>query len=382
MSTHRSTWMDKDLDQVAELARNFFTKVCAPNETRWGKQQHVDREVWNKAGELGLLCASIPEEYGGGGGNFAHEAVLAIEQVRALAPSFGGGLHSGIVAHYINSYGTEDQKQNWLPKMATGEMVAAVAMTEPGTGSDLQSITTRAGKDGDDYLINGAKTFISNGLLCDLVLVVAKTANDGGIGDVSLIGVETRDLPGFSRGRNLEKVGQHGQDTVELNFSDVRVPRSNVLGGTEGQGFIQLMQQLPQERLLLAIAAAVTVEKAVELSVAYAKERTAFGKPLFSYQNTKFVLAECDTLATVCWTYLDDCIEKHLADEFDITAAAKAKWWLTEQQCVVVDRCVQIFGGYGYMVEYPIARMYADSRIQKVYGGANEIMKELIARSL
>jgi acyl-CoA dehydrogenase len=374
--------MDKDLDQVAELARNFFTKVCAPNEERWGKQQHVDRDIWYKAGELGLLCASIPEEYGGGGGNFAHEAILAIEQVRALAPSFGGTVHSGIVAHYINAYGTEEQKRSWLPKMASGEMVAAIAMTEPGTGSDLQSITTKASKDGDYYVINGAKTFISNGLLCDLVIVVAKTGSDGGIGDMSLIGLETTDLPGFSRGRNLEKVGQHGQDTLELNFEDVRVPQSNLLGGTEGQGFIQLMQQLPQERLLLAVSAAATVEKAVQVTVAYAKERTVFGKPIFNYQNTKFVLAECDTLATVCWAFLDDCIEKHLASELDSTAAAKAKWWLTEQQCIVVDRCVQVFGGYGYMIEYPIARMYADSRIQKIYGGTSEIMKELIARSL
>jgi acyl-CoA dehydrogenase len=382
VTAHRSSWMDKDLDQVAELARNFFEKYCTPDEERWGKQQHVDRDVWYKAGELGLLCASIPEEYGGGGGTFAHEAVIAIEQVRALAPSFGGLLHSCIIAHYISSYGTEEQKQNWLPKMASGEIVAAIAMTEPGTGSDLQGIKTRAVKDGDDYVINGSKTFISNGFLCDLVIVVAKTANEGGINDVSLIGVETKDLPGFSRGRNLEKVGQHGQDTLELNFEDVRVPQSNLIGEAEGMGFIQLMQQLPQERLILAVSAAATVEKAVEVSVAYAKERTAFGKPIFNYQNTKFVLAECDTLATVCWAFLDDCVEKHLAGELDITAAAKAKWWLTEQQCIVVDRCVQIFGGYGYMVEYPIARMYADSRIQKIYGGTSEIMKELIARSL
>lgn len=382
MGTHRSSWMDKDLDLLAELARNFYIKECAPNEERWGKQQHVDREVWNRAGELGLLCASIPEEFGGGGGNFAHEAVIAIEQVRALSPSFGGVLHSGIIAHYINSYGTEEQKQNWLPKMATGELVAAIAMTEPGTGSDLQNVKTKAVKDGDDYVISGAKTFISNGYLCDLVIVVAKTANEGGIGDVSLIGVETKDLPGFRRGRNLEKIGQHGQDTCELFFDEVRVPQRNLIGDAEGQGFIQLMQQLPQERLILAISAAASVETAVKLTVDYSKDRTVFGKPIFKYQNTKFVLAECDTLATVCWSFLDDCVAKHIAGELDITTAAKAKWWLTEQQCIVVDRCVQIFGGYGYMAEYPIARMYADARIQKVYGGTSEIMKELISRSL
>lgn len=382
MTPHRSSWMDKDLDQVAELARNFFTRECAPNEERWGKQQHVDREIWTRAGELGLLCASIPEEYGGGGGNFAHDAAIGIEQIRALAPSFGGMLHSAIIAHYINAYGTEEQKQHWLPRMATGELISAVAMTEPGTGSDLQNVTTRATKDGDDYVINGSKTFISNGFLCDLVLVVAKTADEGGIGDVSLIAVETKDLPGFTRGRNLEKIGQHGQDTCELFFDDVRVPQSNLIGETEGLGFIQLMQQLPQERLILAVTAAATVEKAVQVTVAYAKDRSAFGKPIFSYQNTKFVLAECDTLSTVCWTYLDDCVAKHLGGNLDITGAAKAKWWLTEQQCIVVDRCMQVFGGYGYMVEYPIARMYTDSRIQKVYGGTSEIMKELIARAL
>lgn len=382
MTLHRSSWMDKDLDQVSELARNFFTKVCAPNEERWGKQQHVDRDTWNKAGELGLLCASIPEEYGGGGGTFAHEAVIMIEQVRAMAPSLGNPVHSGIVAHYINSYGTEDQKRAWLPKMATGEIVAAIAMTEPGTGSDLQNIKTRAVKDGDDYLINGAKTFISNGFLCDLVIVVAKTGTEGGINDVSLIGVETKDLEGFSRGRNLEKIGQHGQDTCELNFDNVRVPQANVIGGVEGQGFIQLMQQLAQERLILGISAAATIEKAVEITVAYAKDRTAFGKPIFKFQNTKFVLAECDTVASVSWAFLDDCVTKHLDGALDIPTAAKAKWWLTEQQCDVVDRCVQVFGGYGYMAEYPIARMYTDSRIQKVYGGTNEIMKELISRSL
>lgn len=382
MTRHRSSWMDKDLDQVAELAHTFFTRICAPNEERWGKQQHVDRDAWLKAGELGLLCASIPEEYGGGGGTFAHECAIAIEQVRTLAPSFGGAVHSAIVAHYINAYGTEQQKQRWLPKMASGEMIAAIAMTEPGTGSDLQGIKTRADKDGDHYVINGSKTFISNGFLCDLVIVVAKTAHEGGIGDVALIVLETEGLAGFTRGRNLEKVGQHGQDTVELNFTDVRVPQTNLLGGTEGQGFIQLMQQLPQERLILAASAAAAVEAAVEVTVAYAKERTAFGKPIFGFQNTKFVLAECDTVATVCWTFLDDCVVKHLAGQLDITGAAKAKWWLTEQQCIVVDRCVQIFGGYGYMVEYPIARMYADARIQKIYGGTSEIMKDLIARSL
>ncbi|WP_078313123.1 MULTISPECIES: acyl-CoA dehydrogenase family protein [unclassified Mycobacterium] len=374
--------MDKDLDALAELARRFFEKECTPNEQRWGRQQSVDRDVWKRAGELGLLCLSIPEEYGGGGGNFAHEAVVAIEQVRALAPSFGGLLHSAIIAHYINAYGTEEQKKTWLPKMASGDVVSAIAMTEPGTGSDLQSIKTKAVKDGDDYLISGAKTFISNGQLADLVVVVVKTDPEGlGADSVSLILVET-DREGFRRGRNLEKIGQHGQDTCELFFDDVRVPQCNLVGTVEGLGFIQLMQQLPQERLVLAVAATAAIEKTVNLTVAYTKEREAFGRPIFTFQNTQFVLAEGDTIKSVAWSFLDDCVTKHLAGELDVPTAAKAKWWLTEQQCKVADECLQLFGGYGYMQEYPISRLYADARIQKVYGGTNEIMKTIIAKAL
>jgi len=373
--------MDKDLQPLAELAADFFTRECAPHEARWATQQHVDRDVWRKAGELGLLCLSIPEEYGGGGGTFAHEAVVGAEQIRALAPSLGATLHSGIIAHYINAYGTEEQKHTWLPGMASGDLVSAIAMTEPGTGSDLQAVRTTAIRDGDEYVINGSKTFISNGFLCDLVIVVAKTDPGEGASGVSLIVVEAN-RPGFSRGRNLEKLGQHGQDTCELFFDDVRVPVSNLLGGTEGLGFIQLMSQLPQERLIVAIVALHMMEKALELTVDYAKQRHAFGKPLLALQNTKFVLAECDTVVSVARSFLDDCIVRHLDGELDVVGAAKAKWWLTEQQNIVIDRCLQIFGGYGYMVEYPIARLYADSRVQKVYGGTNEIMKELIARSL
>ncbi|MFF0490319.1 acyl-CoA dehydrogenase family protein [Nocardia sp. NPDC004068] len=381
MPLHRSPWMDEDLDALSELARQFFEKQCAPNEDRWGRQHHVDREIWNKAGEVGLLCLSIPEEYGGGGGTFAHEAVAAIEQTRAFAPSLGNPVHSTIVAHYINSYGTEEQKRAWLPKMATGEIVAAIAMTEPGTGSDLQGIRSRARLDGDEYVINGAKTFISNGLLADLVLVAVKTAEGKGADTVSLIAVET-DRAGFRRGRNLEKVGQHGQDTCELFFDDVRVPRTNLLGATEGLGFIQLMQQLPQERLILAVSAAAAIEKTVEITVDYAKQREAFGKPIFNFQNTQFVLAECDTIKSVSWAFLDDCVAKHLRGALDVPTAAKAKWWLTDQQCKVADECLQLFGGYGYMAEYPISRAFTDARIQKIYGGTNEIMKLIIGRSL
>ncbi|OHF24845.1 acyl-CoA dehydrogenase [Rhodococcus erythropolis] len=374
--------MDKDLDALADLARRFFEKECTPNEKRWGEQQYVDRAVWKKAGDLGLLCLSIPEEYGGGGGTFAHEAVIITEQMRALAPSFGGALHSAIIAHYISSYGTDEQKKIWLPKMASGEVVAAIAMTEPGTGSDLQSIKTKAVKDGDDYVINGAKTFISNGHHADLVVVAAKTDPEStGVDSVSLILVESN-RDGFRRGRNLDKIGQHGQDTCELFFDDVRVPQSNLVGTAEGLGFIQLMQQLPQERLVLAVIAAAAIEKSVDLTVAYAKDRHTFGKPIIKFQNTQFKLAECDTIKSIAWSFLDDCVTKHLTGELDVPTAAKAKWWLTEQQCRVADECLQLFGGYGYMEEYPIARIYADSRIQKVYGGTNEIMKMIIGRTL
>ncbi|MFI9508681.1 acyl-CoA dehydrogenase family protein [Nocardia sp. NPDC052566] len=373
--------MDTDLDALAELARRFFEKECAPNEDRWGRQHHIDREVWNRAGELGLLCLSIPEEYGGGGGTFAHEAVALTEQVRGLAPSLGNPVHSGIVAHYVLAYGTEEQKRAWLPKMASGEIVGAIAMTEPGTGSDLQGIKTKAVQSGDQYVINGAKTFITNGYLADLVIVAVKTGEGKGAESVSLIAVET-DRDGFRRGRNLEKIGQHGQDTCELFFDDVRVPRSNLLGTTEGLGFIQLMQQLPQERLILGVIAAAAIEKTVELTLAYTKERQAFGKPIFNFQNTQFTLAECDTIKTIAWSFVDDCVTKHLRGELDVPTAAKAKWWLTEQQCKVADECLQLFGGYGYMTEYPIARFYADARIQKIYGGTNEIMKLIIGRSL
>jgi alkylation response protein AidB-like acyl-CoA dehydrogenase len=381
MKTYRSPWLDDDLDALADLSRTFFEKECAPHEERWGAQQHVDREVWNRAGDQGLLCLSIPEEYGGGGGTFAHEAVATREQVHALAPSLGLAVHSTIIAHYVLACGTEEQKQSWLPKMASGEVVAAIAMTEPGTGSDLLGIRTKAVKDGDDYVIDGAKTFISNGRLADVVLTVCRTDPEGGANGFSLIFVET-DRPGFSRGRNLRKIGQHGQDTCELSYDGVRVPQTHLLGATEGLGFIALMQQLPQERLILAVAAVAAMEKTLAETVAYTKQREAFGKPIISFQNSRFVLAECATLVRVAQSFIDDCIQLHLDGELDIETAAMAKWWLTEQQNIVADRCLQLFGGYGYMEEYPISRLFTDARIQKIYGGTNEIMKELIGRSL
>lgn len=379
---HRSNWMDDEVVALGDLARKFFARECAPNEPRWRAQKHVDREVWLKAGELGLLCLSIPEEYGGGGGTFAHEAAMIIEQVRQVSPSLGNPVHSGIVAHYLLKYASEDLKKAWLPKMATGEAIGAIAMTEPGTGSDLQAISTRARADGDDLVISGSKTFISNGFMADIIVVACQTVDDSGNDTgMSLILVEA-DREGFSRGRNLEKIGLHGQDTCELSFTDVRVPRSNLLGTEPGQGFGQLLEQLPQERLVLALSGAASIETCVRLTVDYTRERTAFGKPVAAFQNTKFVLAECDTLATVAWAFADDCVNKHLRGELDVFGAAKAKWWLTEQQCVVADQCLQLFGGYGFMAEYPIAHLYADSRIQKIYGGTNEIMKTIVAKGL
>jgi alkylation response protein AidB-like acyl-CoA dehydrogenase len=378
----RPAWSDDDAEAFRDLARTFLEKECAPHEDRWGEQQHVDREIWNKAGSLGLLCPSIPTEYGGGGGTFALEAALAEEQTRALAPSLGTSVHSTIVAHYINSYGTEEQKRRWLPGMASGEIVGAVAMTEPGTGSDLQSIKTKALRSGGSYVIDGSKTFISNGLHANLVITVAKTDPQNAAKGISLIVVETDGLEGFSRGRVLKKIGQHGQDTAELFYDGVQVPTDNLIGGEEGQGFIQLMQQLPQERLVLAVAAVAAIEETLAQTLAYTKDRHAFGKPVFNFQNTKFKLAEVATTARVARVFIDDCVTKHLAGELDVQTASMAKWWTTQMQCDVADECLQFFGGYGYMQEYPISRLYTDARIQKIYGGTNEIMKEIISRFL
>jgi acyl-CoA dehydrogenase len=380
-STYRSRWREAEHDQLADLTRAFLEKEAVPHIDRWAKQQQVDREFWNKAGDLGLLCASIPEEYGGGGGTFAHEAVLLEEQARAVDSSWGNAVHSGIVAHYLLAYGGEEQKRRWLPKLASGEYVGAIAMTEPGTGSDLQAITTRAIRQGEEYVVTGAKTFITNGAQADLVIVAAKTDPSMGAQGVSLVVVEAQDLPGFRRGRILDKIGLKGQDTAELFFDEVRIPAANLLGA-EGQGFVQLMQQLPQERLVIAVTAVAGAERAIELTLRYVKERTAFGKPIMSFQNTRFTLAELATKAAVTRTFVDSCIERHLLGQLDVGTAAMAKWWSTQVGCEIIDECVQLFGGYGYMTEYPIARMYADARVAKIFGGTNEIMKELIARFL
>lgn len=379
--TERSSWEDDDLTALRDLARSFCEKEIQPNTEKFIEQHHVDRDLWNKAGDLGLLCMSIPEEYGGGGGTFAHEAVLIEEQARVADSSWGVSLHNGIVAHYILEYGSEEQKKTWLPKMVSGEAVGAIAMTEPGTGSDLQNVKTKAIKQGDEYVIDGSKTFITNGGQADIIIVVAKTDVSEGAKGISLILVEA-EREGFRRGRVLDKIGQRGQDTSELFFDGVRVPTSNLLGPEEGQGFVQLMMQRPQERLIIALASVAGMEKAVSETIAYTKDRTAFGRPIFSFQNTKFKLAEAATEARIARVFVDDCINKHIKGELDIPTVAMAKWWTSDRAMVVADECLQLFGGYGYMNEYPIARLWADNRVQKIYAGTNEIMKEIIARTL
>jgi acyl-CoA dehydrogenase len=382
MNDQAARWMTDDVAQFRDSIRKVFEREFAPLEPRWREQHLADRMVWRRAGETGLLCTSIPEAYGGAGGTFAHEAVVAYEQARALVTSFSINVHSGIVAHYLLAYGSEAQKLRWLPKMARGEIVAAIAMTEPGAGTDLQAVRTTARRDGDHYVINGAKTFITNGHHADLVCVVAKTDATQRAKGVSLLMVETADLPGFRRGRLLEKIGQHGLDTAELFFDDVRVPAENLLGDGEGHGFRQLMQQLPRERLLIAIGAAATMQRAVDETLAYAAQRKVFGEPLLAMQNTRFKLAECATEAALAQAFIDRCIERQLEGTLDVPTAAMAKWSTTDKLCRVVDECLQLHGGYGYMTEYPIARMYADARVLRILGGANEVMKELIARAM
>ncbi|WP_153504361.1 acyl-CoA dehydrogenase family protein [Cumulibacter manganitolerans] len=382
LDEYTKPWMTEELADLRAMTRTFLEREMVPHEERWDEQQQVDRDFWRKAGEQGLLCISIPEEYGGGGGTFAHEAVIIEEQGYVYDTAWANSVHSTIVAHYFASYGTEEQKRNWLPKLASGEYVCGIAMTEPGTGSDLQAIATRAVRDGDEYVVNGAKTFISNGTHADLMVLVVRTGDQPGGKGLSLLVAETQDLPGYQRGRALKKLGTHGQDTRELFFEDMRVPAANILGGEEGYGMRHLMGALPQERLTIAVGAAVACEAAVRLAIDYAKQRKAFGKTLLEQQNTRFVLAECVADAFATRTMVDNCIERHLRGELDTAGASMAKFFSTDMQNKVVDRCLQLFGGYGFMWEYPIARMYADARVQKIYGGTNEIMKELVARSL
>ena len=382
-----SAWMTDDVAAVAELARDFFAQHVAPTAEDSVRNGRPDRDLYRRAGALGLLCMSIPEEYGGGGGSFAHEAAMLSEQTRCGESSMHLGVHSVIVPHYILAYGNEEQKSCYLPKFASGEWISAIAMTEPGAGSDLQAMTTKAVPRDGGFLLTGTKCFISNGLNADVVVVAAKTDPDARGAGISLFIVDVTErsagsVPaGFSRGTALKKIGQKGQDTSELYFEDFFVPSAAVLGDLNS-GFRQLKTQLATERVILGVAAVAAMERAVDLAVEYSKQRVIFNAPLFAMQNTRFELAECATIAKVSRTFIDDCIEKLIRGELDATSAAMAKYWLSDQQCVVVDRCLQLFGGYGYSLEYPIGQMYADARIQKIYAGANEVMKELIARSL
>jgi acyl-CoA dehydrogenase len=373
--------MNAELEVFRDNVRRFFNEEVVPHQERWYKQHRVDRELWHKAGELGLLALDMPEEYGGSGGNFAHLAAFFEEQTAVGDVGFGVQVHH-IVSHYILNHGTEQQKRDYLPRLASGELIGAIAMTEPGAGSDLQGIRSRAVRDGNEYVINGAKTFISNGSMADLVVVVARTDPAAGSKGISLLLVEPAKVSGYSVGRVLEKLGQHNADTSELAFQDVRVPASNLLGGVEGQGMRQLMSDLPYERVGVAVGSAAAIERAVRLTTEHARDRRAFGKTLLELQNTRFKLAECDTLATLARVFVDDCIQRMLDGSMDPVTASKAKLWMTETQGRVMAECLQLFGGYGSMLEYPIARMYADARVMRIYAGTSEIMKEIIARAL
>ncbi len=373
---------DGDHDAFRDTVRTFLAKEVLPHHDQWEADGHVDRAVWKAAGASGLLGTDVPEEFGGGGvDDFRYNCIVTEEISRAGTSGLGFPLQNDVVAPYLLRLATPEQKRRWLPGFCSGEIITAIAMTEPGTGSDLQGIQTTARRHDDGgWLLNGSKTFITNGILSDLVIVVAKTDPDAGARGFSLLVVE-RGMAGFERGRNLNKVGMKAQDTAELSFTDVRVPAENLLG-EEGQGFIYLMQNLAQERLSIAVGSIAGAAAALELTLAYVKERKAFGKPVSSFQNTRFELAEMDTEVTVTQVFVDRCIRQHVEGELSISDAAKAKWWASDVLKRVVDRCVQLHGGYGYMLEYPIAKAFVDSRVQAIYGGTNEIMKEIIGRSL
>ncbi|MCV7194982.1 acyl-CoA dehydrogenase family protein [Mycobacterium angelicum] len=380
---YRASWETDQHRELRKHAAEFLRKEATPNQERWARQHQVDREFWNKLGEAGLLGLDLPEEFGGAGGDFGHSAVVAEELALAHDSSSGWIVHSPIVAHYINTYANEQQKQRWLPRIISGDAVLAIAMTEPGTGSDLQAVRTTAVREGSHYLINGSKTFISNGTHCDLLVIVAKTDPAKSAAGTSLIVAETNEnLDGFERGRVLEKVGQHGQDTRELFFSDMRVPAENLLGDREGLGFYQLMEQLARERLIIAATCAGMAEAAVLEAIRYTKQREAFGRPLINFQHNRFELAQLKAETLSIKTTVDYCIQHYIDGNNDPATASMAKLVAADKAVDVVDRCVQFFGGYGYMMEYPIARAYAAARVNKIYGGTSEIMKEIISRSL
>ncbi|MEM9618801.1 MAG: acyl-CoA dehydrogenase family protein [Pseudomonadota bacterium] len=382
VQTAAPSWKTDDLVLFEDEVAKFFTRELAPHVEKWRDQGCVDRWAWEKAGEAGLLCMSMPEEYGGAGGTFAHEQIFMEQQIMAGVEGFGAGLHNCIVAPYIQHYGTEEQKRRWLPRMASGELIGAIAMSEPGTGSDLQAVRTTALKDGNQYVMNGQKTFITNGQTANFIIVVCKTDPGEGAKGVSLMIVETDEVDGFERGRNLKKLGNKAQDTSELFFNDVKIPTENLLGTDEGQGFYQLMEQLPQERHQIAVQGMASIERALELTIDYTKEREAFGRPIIKFQNTQFKLAECKARATMARVFVDYCTEQLIEGKLDAVTASMSKMLLSDLENEIIDECLQLFGGYGYMDEYPISRMYADARVQRIYGGTNEIMKLLIARSL
>jgi len=379
--TFQRSWSNEDLDLWRDNAVRFIEETLHPDDEAARKRGHVGAELWSKAGALGLLCTDIPEEWGGGGGDFRHEAVIYEECARRGLSGWGNSVHS-IVAHYFLNHGTEDQKRRYLPRMARGEIVGAIAMTEPGAGSDLQGVRTRADKQGDHYVINGSKTFITNGFLAGVVLVVCKTDPSQGAKGTSILIVDTQDCPGFRVGRVLDKMGMKSQDTSELFFDNVTVPAANLLGGHEGQGFYQLMGDLPYERLIIGVTAVACMEGAYQATLDYVRERKAFGKPIGDLQNTRFKLAEVATQIQVGRAFIDRCVEQLVAGKLDTATASMAKLWGSETQGKVLDECLQLFGGYGFMNEYMIARMYADARVQRIYGGTSEIMKEVISRSL
>jgi len=374
------TLFDADLEGFRDSVRKFLEQEATPYHDQWEKDGQVSRELWQKAGELGFLCPCLPEEFGGVGADFRYSAVLIEEVARAGLTGIGWGLHSDIVAPYVLNYGSDELKNHYLPKLASGEMIGAIAMTEPGAGSDLQGVKTTAVKNGDHYVLNGSKTFITNGQLADVVIVVAKTDPKEGAKGISLFMVETA-WEGFEKGQNLNKVGMKAQDTSELFFQDVKVPAENLLG-EEGMGFVYLMQELPQERLGIAINGLAMAESALEHTIRYVKERRAFGKAIAEFQNTQFKLAELHTEIQVGRVYVDRCLELHLQGKLDVPTAAASKYYITDLQCRVIDECLQLHGGYGYMWEYPIARMFADARVQRIYGGTNEIMKQIISRAI
>ena len=374
-------WMDADLAMYRDTVERFVATEMLPGDEESRKRGHVGHELWRRAGELGMLCADIPEQYGGGGGDFRHEALLHEAMGRRGLTGMSPSVHS-IVAHYFLNHGTEEQKQRFLPPMARGELVGAIAMTEPGTGSDLQGIRTRAERKGDGYVINGSKTFITNGYLAGVVLVVAKTDPTQRARGTSILIVETKDTQGYSVGRRLDKIGLKAQDTSELFFDNVSVPADNLLGGVEGKGFTQLMSDLPYERAMIGVIGFAAMEGAYQATLDYVNERSAFGKPIAEFQNTKFKLAEIATTIKVARTFVDQCVTQLLAGTLDTATASMLKLWISEQQCKVIDECVQLHGGYGYMNEYLVARMYVDARVQRIYGGTSEIMKEVISRAL